>query len=86
MNPGALGLPILAGPHVFNFEAICEQLVSSGGMEVVLGEARLLAALKQLMSDPENAKLRGQNALAEVNSSKGAVTRVVDHLAPLLGD
>jgi len=86
IEPGALGLPILAGPHVFNFEAICEQLVASGGMEVVLGEARLLAALKQLMADPENARVRGQYAMNEVNASKGAVSRVVDHLAPLLED
>ena len=84
IEAGALGLPIIAGPHVFNFEAICEQLVTSGGMEVVLGEARLLAVLKQLMADPENARARGQNAMDEVNASKGAVGRVVDYLAPLL--
>jgi len=86
IEPGALGLPILAGPHVFNFEAICEQLVSSGGMEVVLGEARLLVALKQLMGDPETARARGNNAMNEVNASKGAVARVVDYLAPLLDE
>lgn len=86
IEPGALGLPILAGPHVFNFEAICEQLVVAGGMEVVQSEARLLAALKQLMADPENARARGHCAMKEVNASKGAVNRVVDYLAPLLED
>lgn len=84
IEPGALGLPILAGPYVFNFEAICEQLVASGGMEVVQSEARLLAALKQLMAEPENARERGQSAMKEVNASKGAVNRVVNYLAPLL--
>jgi 3-deoxy-D-manno-octulosonic-acid transferase len=86
IEPGALGLPILAGPHVFNFEAICEQLVSCGGMDVVQGEAKLLASLKQLMADPESARQRGQYALKEVNASKGAVNQVVDYLAPLLED
>jgi len=86
IEPGALGLPIIAGPHVFNFEAICEQLVTSGGMEIVQGEATLLAALKQLMADPESARERGQYAMKEVNASKGAVSRVVDYLSPLLED
>lgn len=84
IEPGALGLPILAGPHVFNFEAICEQLIAAGGMEVVQGETRLLAALKELMAKPEMARERGANAMKEVNASKGAVNRVVDYLAPLL--
>ena len=84
IEPGALGLPILAGPHVFNFEAVCEQLVASGGMEIVQGEAMLLAALKHLMADPANARECGQSAMNEVNASKGAVSRVVDYLAPLL--
>ena len=84
IEPGALGLPILAGPHVFNFEAICEQLVACGGMEIVLGEAKLLTVLKQLMDEPESARARGQLAMKEVNASKGAVSRVIDHLSPLL--
>ena len=84
IEPGALGLPILAGPFVFNFEAICDQLVGAGGMEIVSGEAKLLEALQELMANPEEAKKRGQCAMKEVNASKGAVNKVVDYLTPLL--
>jgi len=84
IEPGALGLPILAGAHMFNFEAISQQLVSAGGMDIVQDEDELLQALIQLISNPEDAKRKGQKALAEVEASKGAVIRVVDALAPLI--
>jgi len=84
IEPGALGLPILAGPHMFNFEAVCQQLVSSGGMEIVQDKAMLLNFLTALIANPESAKEKGQKALAEVEASKGAVARVVDYLVPLI--
>jgi len=84
IEPGALGLPILAGSHMFNFEAVSQQLVNAGGMEIVQDENELLQALILLISNPEEAKCKGQKALAEVVASKGAVIRVVDALAPLI--
>ncbi|KZY85966.1 MULTISPECIES: lipid IV(A) 3-deoxy-D-manno-octulosonic acid transferase [unclassified Oleiphilus] len=84
IEPGALGLPILIGPHYFNFEAICHQLVEAKGMEIVADELALLESLGMLFSNPERAQEMGQNALQKVEASKGAVKRVVDHLQPLL--
>jgi len=84
IEPGALGLPILIGPHIFNFEAICQQLVSAGAMQVVEDEVGLLASLELLISQPDEAKARGKKALVDIEASKGAVARVVDHLTPLL--
>jgi len=86
IEPGALGLPILMGPHVFNFEAICAQLVKSGSLEIVDDEQALLAGLTRLFSDPQLARDRGQKALKEIQASKGAVKRVVADIEPLLED
>ncbi len=84
IEPGALGLPILTGPHVFNFEAICAQLASAGGLQVLSGEKELEQILRGLMAEPGKAKVLGEKSLAEISAGKGAVKRVVDHLAPLL--
>lgn len=84
IEPGALGLPIIMGPHVFNFEAICQQLVSVGGLYLAEDDASLLAYLISLISDPEKARAMGKAALGEIEASKGAVLRVVDALTPLL--
>jgi 3-deoxy-D-manno-octulosonic-acid transferase len=84
IEPGALGLPIVIGPHHFNFEAICHQLVTANAMEIVQDESELLKHLVYLFTHPDEVRRRGKEALAVVASSKGAVNRVVDHLAPLL--
>ena len=84
IEPGALGLPIIMGPHVFNFEAICQQLISVGGLYMAENDQLLQSHLLALMKDAEKAKSVGGAALAEINASKGAVLRVVDALSPLL--
>ena len=84
IEPSALGLPVLAGPYIFNFEAIFDQLVKAGGVEIVETEHDLLLSLKALVADEAVAKERGQKALVEVEASKGAVNRVVNYLAPFL--
>jgi 3-deoxy-D-manno-octulosonic-acid transferase len=84
IEPGALGLPIIMGPYVFNFEAMCQQLASVGGLLLAEDDTSLLTYLLNLMADPEKAKQIGDAALEEINASKGAVLRVVDALSPLL--
>lgn len=84
IEPGALGLPIIMGPYVFNFEAICQQLVSVGALYLAEDDQSLQACLLSLMSDPEKAQAMGRAALGEIDASKGAVIRVVDALTPLL--
>ena len=86
IEPGALGLPVIAGPHIFNFEAICQQLVKTGGMQVVPGADGLLEAVSYLFSHTDEAQQRGQNVLREIEASKGAVNRVVDYLSPFFGE
>lgn len=84
IEPGALGLPIVMGLHVFNFEAICQKLLSVGGLFIAESDDVLKEKLLELMSDSEKAKSMGQCALKEIEASKGAVLRVVDALSPLL--
>jgi 3-deoxy-D-manno-octulosonic-acid transferase len=84
IEPGALGLPIIMGPYVFNFEAICQQLVSVGGLYLAEDDESLQTCLLSLMRDVEKAQAMGHAALGEIEASKGAVIRVVDALTPLL--
>ena len=84
IEPGALGLPIVMGPYVFNFEAICQKLISVGGLYLAENDLLLEKHVLSLMADTNKAKDIGDAALAEINASKGAVLRVVDALSPLL--
>lgn len=84
LEPGVLGKPILMGSQVFNFEAICQQLVSSGGLHIVQDKEQLAERLQALFNNPQDAREMGQKALQDVAAGKGAVERVVKHISPLL--
>jgi 3-deoxy-D-manno-octulosonic-acid transferase len=84
IEPGALGLPALIGPHYFNFQVICEQLAQAGALTLCADLAELERELTTLLQQPERAKAQGQHALDVILEGRGAVQRVVDHIAPLL--
>ena len=56
IEAGALGLPILMGPFVFNFEAICQKLRTVSGLEIINNEQQLQQAHLALMTDSERAR------------------------------
>lgn len=73
IEPAALGLPVLMGPHTFNFEEICQRLQSDGGLLQVPDEKALEQALKGLLDHPAKATLMGRSALDFVERNRGAL-------------
>lgn len=86
LEPAAWRLPVITGPHVFNFEAVYHQLELGEGLVRVANSTELGREVIRLMSDPLACKDLGQAALAVVEQNRGALNRVVggilDRLAP----
>ncbi len=83
IEPAALGLPVLMGPHTFNFEDICGRLTEAGGLLTVSDAPALEARLKELMAHPDVQSTHGQRAQAFVENNRGALqlcTRTVESL------
>jgi len=85
IEPGALGKPMVFGPHMENFRPIAADFVVSGGAMQVPDAAALESALADLLADePRRAQL-GSNALQVVRRNQGASARtaemIVRHLA-----
>ncbi|OEY66599.1 lipid IV(A) 3-deoxy-D-manno-octulosonic acid transferase [Marinobacter sp. X15-166B] len=78
LEPAAWGIPVLSGPHVFNFEAIYAQLAEGKGLFKVANDAELARCVSGLMDGPEVAGRVGANALATVTANRGALHKVVD--------
>ncbi|WP_018954088.1 lipid IV(A) 3-deoxy-D-manno-octulosonic acid transferase [Thioalkalivibrio sulfidiphilus] len=78
LEAAAHGLPVLTGPHVFNFREVFDALVQAGGAEVVADEATLAGRLIALLSDEAERSRRGESAARVVQENRGAVARVVD--------
>jgi 3-deoxy-D-manno-octulosonic-acid transferase len=84
LEPAALGLPVLAGPHNFNAEDIASILAESGGLEIVPDAQGLGEAVTALLLDPALRAERGARARRVFEQSSGALERLRQLLAPLL--
>ncbi|WP_372971995.1 lipid IV(A) 3-deoxy-D-manno-octulosonic acid transferase, partial [Marinobacter sp.] len=78
LEPAAWGMPVLSGPHIFNFETIYNRLDAGKGLYIIPSSDALASCVSQLVSDKAAADQVGRNALAVVNANRGALEKVVD--------
>lgn len=73
LEPAALGLATLTGPHVFNFKAICEKLTAAEALLTVQSTEELAQQVTYLLSHPEACAEMGRRAKAVVAENGGAL-------------
>jgi 3-deoxy-D-manno-octulosonic-acid transferase len=84
LEPAALGLPIIAGPHNFNSADIARLLVERGAVRIVQDAASLAAVVGELLADPAARTRMGAAGRRAVDENRGAVTRLMNFIEPLL--
>ncbi len=75
LEPAALGLPILTGPHVFNFLQINQLLAKAGALVTVASASTLLEQLERILQDPALRAQMGEAALQVVEENRGALDK-----------
>ncbi|KPQ01920.1 lipid IV(A) 3-deoxy-D-manno-octulosonic acid transferase [Marinobacter sp. HL-58] len=78
LEPAAWGMPVLSGPHIFNFETIYNRLEAGSGLYITPSSEELASCVMKLIADKDVAQKAGRNALAVVNANRGALEKVVD--------
>ena len=84
LEPAAQGVPVLWGPHAFQFREIARDLAGSGGGVQVADAGDLEAALGRWVGDPGLAPQAGGKARAFVQSQRGAAARTAQTILKLL--
>jgi 3-deoxy-D-manno-octulosonic-acid transferase len=84
LEPAAAGIPVVYGPHVQNFAAPCATLEAAGAAVRVADEAALVAALRELLTDPEARARMGAAGAAVVTENRGAVAHTVARIGEVL--
>ena len=74
LEPIALDVPTLSGPHVFNFQTIADELVAAGALQLVTPE-RLDDAVVQLIASPAVAQAQVAAGHAVMARNRGALAR-----------
>lgn len=77
LEPAALGLPVISGPHSFNFTEISELLEGAGALQRVGDQDDLATTVGRLLAEPDAARQAGACGLAVVKDNQGALERLL---------
>lgn len=80
LEPAALGVPIVTGPHLFNFEEIAAKLRQAGALEIGADAAALAGIIASWLADSDRRDAAGRAGSGIVAINKGATTAVVNVL------
>ena len=84
LEPAAVGLPVITGPHVFNGQEIADMFVDLGACRMVADATQLAAAVGELIRDPQTAAALGAKAMQLVQRNRGALANLLGLLDPLI--
>jgi len=84
LEPAALGVPILIGPHVFNAQEIVDDFLSNAACRMIADPQELVANVDDLLTSVDKARELGTNGLKILNSNRGAVKRLLEVIGPLI--
>lgn len=77
LEPAALGLPVLFGPHMHNFEAARSLLLECQAAVQVADAAALATEVAQFLGDPARCARLGDAGRAAVAGNRGALARLL---------
>jgi len=75
IQPLALGLPVIHGPHMQNFRDVASLAANAGATKVVSTPAELTGAVKDMLADSSERKRMGDAARSLVKQNLGASRR-----------
>ncbi len=78
LEPAALGLPVLVGPHVFNFEDITRMLREAGALWQVRDARELAAAVETYLHDGDLRHTNGEKGRKVVENNRGALHKLME--------
>ena len=84
LEPAALGLPVITGPHLHNFARIAGLLEEAGALTTVADAGGLASRVVELLESPELAAACGTAGREVVARNRGALERLLGLVEELL--
>ena len=82
LEPAALGVPVLLGPHQFNVAEISRQLIEAGGAESIANAAHLARSVIRHLQNEDLRSNTGERGRIFVKRGRGAWERVIATITP----
>jgi 3-deoxy-D-manno-octulosonic-acid transferase len=84
IEPVAWGIPVLSGPHTFNFSEVTERLVQAGALQIIDDSQQLTVAILKLLKDSKQLTLGAAAARQVIDDNRGAKQKLMGVIASLL--
>lgn len=84
LEPAALGLPVITGPHLFNTQDIANMFSEVGAFIQVQDGIELAAALQRLFHDRDEAERMASKGRKILTENRGALQRLLNLMEPLI--
>ncbi|MCF7981064.1 MAG: lipid IV(A) 3-deoxy-D-manno-octulosonic acid transferase [Pseudomonadales bacterium] len=78
LEPVALGIPVICGPHRFNFSQVSEMLLAAGAMQEVTDTVELGEAVAAILEEPKISQRMLSAGLAVIEANRGAQQRLFE--------
>ena len=77
IEPAAWQVPVLSGPHLFNFADVSRLLLEAGGMAICKDAQAIADTVVGLLGDPDAAAQMGGAAKIVAEKNRGALERLL---------
>jgi len=84
VEPAVCSLPIVTGPHIYNFKLVYQLLEQKNGVLFAQNSQELATCILTLLQSPIHRKDLGKNAFLVVKENRGALNRQFNELEKLL--
>ena len=84
IEPVAWGIPVLSGPHTFNFTEVTERLLQAGALQIIDDKQQLTAAVLKSLKDSKQLTLGAAAARQVIDDNRGAKQKLMGFIASLL--
>lgn len=84
LEAAAHAIPVLMGPHTFNFKDICAKLAQDDGLITVMDTPSLVKEISTLLTDEDYRLYYGRHAVEVLHQNQGALQRLLHLLEPYL--
>ncbi|MCB1737166.1 MAG: lipid IV(A) 3-deoxy-D-manno-octulosonic acid transferase [Gammaproteobacteria bacterium] len=84
LEPAALGLPVLVGPHTFNFAEIVSMLLVHEAAREIADSNTLAEQVIELLSDANLRHVLGENGREIIEHNRGALERLTQRIESLM--
>ena len=85
LEPAGLDVPVLFGPHMFNFEAIARNLIEAGAAVQVADKTALAAELLDMLQNEARRRRMGENGRSFVAENRGALDETMGLIGRIAG-